>query len=170
MAISNKACINGLATITTSTTHSFAVGDWVYVSVGDTSLDGLVKVLTVPSTSSITYLAATTTVASTAVSGGAAGKASSAWVELYAPIAAQQAVVSTLTVANRGFTTARFRVSVATSISPTIAETIAFDGIVNATDTVTLTIGMTLPALRKIMVQANAPEVVFTAFGSWEAV
>ena len=73
-AISNVAVVNYTAIVTTSSAHGLAIGDIVRVNVGQTATDGTYVVTAVPSSTLFTYVSATQTLASTAISQGAFGK------------------------------------------------------------------------------------------------
>lgn len=155
------------AILTTGSAHGLAVNDWAYVTVGDANMAGLVKVLSAPSATTFSYARAGSAVAATAVTTGAVGRAiPSAYTTLYTVPSATQAVISTIGITNQTASSAQYRIAFSATTTPTIAEIFVFDGTVPATDTVTLTVGVTLPAAQKIMVNANSPEISFSAFGS----
>jgi hypothetical protein len=68
-AVSNKALTSNVATLTTSTTHGFAVNDIVVVSTVDATFNGTYVVKAVPTTTTFTYDKVATNVASTAIAG-----------------------------------------------------------------------------------------------------
>ena len=68
-AVSNKALTSNVATLTTSTTHGFAVNDIVVVSTVDATFNGTFVVKAVPTTTTFTYDKTATNVASTAIAG-----------------------------------------------------------------------------------------------------
>ena len=68
-AVSNKALTSNVATLTTSTTHGFAVNDIVVVSTVDATFNGTYVVKAVPTTTTFTYDKTATNVASTAIAG-----------------------------------------------------------------------------------------------------
>jgi hypothetical protein len=67
-AISNKALTSNVATLTTSTTHGFAVGDIVVVGTVDATFNGTYVVKEVPTTTTFTYDKTNANVTSAAVS------------------------------------------------------------------------------------------------------
>jgi hypothetical protein len=69
--VSNKALASNVATITTSATHGFAVGDYVVVSGVDATFNGTYLVASVPTTTTFTYAKTATNVTSTAATGSA---------------------------------------------------------------------------------------------------
>jgi len=69
--VSNKALTSNVATLTTSTTHGFAVGDYVVVSSVDATFNGTYVVASVPTTTTFTYAKTATNVTSAAASGSA---------------------------------------------------------------------------------------------------
>jgi hypothetical protein len=54
-AVSNKALVSNVATLTTSTPHGFEAGDSVTVTAVGAPFDGTYTILTVPSTTTFTY-------------------------------------------------------------------------------------------------------------------
>ena len=69
--VSNKALTSNVATLTTSATHGFAVGDYVVVSSVDATFNGTYVVASVPTTTTFTYAKTATNVSSAAASGSA---------------------------------------------------------------------------------------------------
>jgi hypothetical protein len=67
-AVSNKSLTSNVATLTTSTTHGFAVGDIVVVATVDATFNGTYVVKAVPTTTTFTYDKTATNVTSAAVS------------------------------------------------------------------------------------------------------
>jgi len=67
-AVSNKALTSNVATLTTSTTHGFAVGDIVVVGSVDATFNGTYVVKAVPTTTTFTYDKENANVTSAAVS------------------------------------------------------------------------------------------------------
>jgi hypothetical protein len=67
-AISNKALTSNVATLTTSTTHGFAVGDIVVIGTVDATFNGTYVVKAVPTTTTFTYDKTNANVTSAAVS------------------------------------------------------------------------------------------------------
>jgi hypothetical protein len=85
---------------------------------------------------------------------------------LYTVPASTETVVSTITVANLG-STGTFRVAVRPA-GATIANQhyVVYDAILNANDSITLTLGITLEATDVITVRASNTSFAFQAFGS----
>lgn len=69
--VSNKALTSNVATLTTSATHGFAVGDYVVVSSVDATFNGTYVVASVPTATTFTYAKTATNVTSAAASGSA---------------------------------------------------------------------------------------------------
>jgi hypothetical protein len=69
--VSNKALTSNVATLTTSATHGFAVGDYVVVSSVDATFNGTYLVASVPTTTTFTYAKTASNVTSAAASGSA---------------------------------------------------------------------------------------------------
>jgi hypothetical protein len=86
---------------------------------------------------------------------------------LYTVPGGQQAVISTLVVANRAATSPTFRIAVRPN-GATLANEhyLAFDVLIGANDSTTLTLGLTLSAGDIITVRASDENLTFSAFGS----
>ena len=69
--VSNKALTSNVATITTSATHGFAVGDYVVVSSVDATFNGTYVVASVPTTTTFTYAKTASNVTSAVATGSA---------------------------------------------------------------------------------------------------
>ena len=86
---------------------------------------------------------------------------------LYTVPAATDAVVSTITVANRDSASATFRIAVRPAGAALANQHyIAFDCSVGANDTTALTLGLTLDATDVVTVRASTANLSFSAFGS----
>jgi len=70
--VSNKALTSNIATLTTSTTHGFAIGDYAVVSGVDATFNGTYLIASVPTTTTFTYAKTATNVTSAAATGSAA--------------------------------------------------------------------------------------------------
>jgi glucose-6-phosphate dehydrogenase assembly protein OpcA len=86
---------------------------------------------------------------------------------LYTVPAATSAVVSTLVVANRAATPATYRIAIRPA-GATIANEhyLAYDVSVGASDSTTLTIGITLAATDVVTVYGSTANLSFSMFGS----
>jgi hypothetical protein len=86
---------------------------------------------------------------------------------LYTVAAGTSAVVSTLVVANRAASPATYRIAVRPG-GATLANQhyVAFDVTVGASDSTTLTLGITLAATDVITVFASTANLTFSVFGS----
>jgi hypothetical protein len=86
---------------------------------------------------------------------------------LYTVPASTSAVISTLVIANRATTSASFRIAIRPG-GATVANQhyIAFDVPVGASDSTTLTLGITLAATDIITVYASTANLSFNVFGS----
>jgi glucose-6-phosphate dehydrogenase assembly protein OpcA len=86
---------------------------------------------------------------------------------LYTVPADTSAVISTLVIANRAATSAAFRIAIR-PVGATIANQhyIAYDVPVGASDSTTLTLGITLAATDIITVYASTANLSFNVFGS----
>jgi hypothetical protein len=87
--------------------------------------------------------------------------------DLYTVPAATSAVVSTIVVANRSQSLATYRIAIR-PVGATIANQhyIAYDINVGASDSTTLTLGITLAATDVITIYAGSANLSFSVFGS----
>ena len=165
VAITNKYKKNGVATLTTAT-HGLVIGDTVYISIGDTTIQGRYAVTNIPTGGIFTVTAAGADISSAAC-GGAFGKLNNALTTLYTVPAATSAVISTITVANRSTASATYRVAIRPA-GATINDKhyIAYDVVVGANDTTALTLGITLAATDVVSVASSTGDLSFSLFGS----
>lgn len=86
---------------------------------------------------------------------------------LYTVPASTESVISTLIVANRAATAATFRIAIRPN-GATLANEhyIAYDVAVGASDSTTLTLGLTVDAADVITVRASTADLSFSVFGS----
>ena len=86
---------------------------------------------------------------------------------LYTVPSLKESVVSTLVVANRAATAAIYRIAVRPA-GATLANEhyIAYDIVVGASDSTTLTLGLTLTATDVVTVYASSANLSFSLFGS----
>lgn len=70
--VSNKAITSNVATLTTSTSHTYLAGDVVVVSGVDATFNGTFNIIAVPTATTFTYAKTNANVASAAASGSAA--------------------------------------------------------------------------------------------------
>lgn len=87
--------------------------------------------------------------------------------DLYTVGAGKSAVVSTIAIANRGATSATYRVAIRVAGAAISNEDyIAYDATVTANNSTMITIGITLAATDVITVYASNANLSFNAFGS----
>ncbi len=88
--------------------------------------------------------------------------------ELYAVPSSTSAVVSTLTVCNRGATATTYRIAIKPTSGTTLGNDhyIAYDVSIAANDTTALTLGLTLATGNSLVVYAGNANLTFNAFGS----
>ena len=86
---------------------------------------------------------------------------------LYTVPSSTEAIISTLVVANRAATAATYRIAIRPD-GATLANLhyIAYDITVSASDSTTLTLGLTLNAADVITVRGSTADLSFSAFGS----
>lgn len=87
--------------------------------------------------------------------------------DIYTVGAGKQAVVSTITVANRSASARTYRIAVRPS-GATLANQhyIAYDVVIAANDTTALTLGITLTATDVVTVYASTADLSFGIFGT----
>ena len=86
---------------------------------------------------------------------------------LYTVPASTQTVVSTIAVANRGASSAPYRIAIRVAGSAlSNEEYIAYDTAITANNSTMITIGLTLGATDVITVYASTADLSFNAFGS----
>jgi glucose-6-phosphate dehydrogenase assembly protein OpcA len=86
---------------------------------------------------------------------------------LYTVPASTQTVVSTIAVANRGASSATYRIAIRVAGSAlSNEEYIAYDTSITANNSTMITIGVTLGATDVITVYASTADLSFNAFGS----
>ena len=87
--------------------------------------------------------------------------------DVYTVPSATEAVISTITVANRAATAATYRIAIRPD-GATIANEhyIAYGASVPANDTIALTLGITLDAADVVTVYASSADLSFGIFGS----
>jgi hypothetical protein len=87
--------------------------------------------------------------------------------DLYTVPASTSAVCSTIVICNQAASAATFRVAVRPAgAAIATAQYISYDTNVNANDSITMTIGITLATTDVVTVRANTTTVSFNLFGS----
>ena len=87
--------------------------------------------------------------------------------DLYTVGAGKSAVVSTIAIANRGATSATYRIAIRVAGSAlSNEEYIAYDATVTANNSTFITVGVTLAATDVITVYGSTANLSFNAFGS----
>jgi len=98
---------------------------------------------------------------------GQSAPAATTEVDLYTVPAATDAVVSTVTVANRGTASGTYRIYVSPAGAATAnANYLVYDASLQAKATVALTLGITLDATDELRIYASTADFSFNAFGS----
>jgi glucose-6-phosphate dehydrogenase assembly protein OpcA len=98
---------------------------------------------------------------------GQSNPAATTATTLYTVPASTQAVVSTISVANQGGSSATFRIAVRPAGATLAAQHyIAYDSTVTANNTTFITIGMSLATTDIITVYASNTSLSFSAFGT----
>ena len=87
--------------------------------------------------------------------------------DIYTVGSGKQATVSTITIANRGATSATYRIAIRVAGSAlSNEEYIAYDTTVPANDTIALTLGITLGAADVVTVYASTANLSVNIFGA----
>lgn len=98
---------------------------------------------------------------------GQAAPSATTETDLYTVPAATEAIISTLTVANRGTSDASFRIAISANGAATAnKDYIAYDVLVSGNGIYTFTLGLTLDATDKVKVYASTANLSFCAFGT----
>ena len=87
--------------------------------------------------------------------------------DIYTVGSGKQAIVSTITIANRSAATETYRIAIRPA-GTTLANQhyIAYDAAILANDSILLTIGLTLAATDVVTVRASTADLTFNLFGS----
>jgi len=98
---------------------------------------------------------------------GQQAPAATTQTQLYAVPSGKSAVVSSINICNRGAANATFRLAVLPA-NAAINNThyIAYDTLVQSTDTISLALGLSLGTTDVVSVYANSATVTFSAFGT----
>ena len=87
--------------------------------------------------------------------------------DLYTVPSATSAVCSTIVICNQAASAATFRIAVRPAgAAIATSQYISYDSTVNANDSITMTIGITLATTDVVTVRANTTTVSFSLFGS----
>jgi hypothetical protein len=98
---------------------------------------------------------------------GQSAPAATTAADLYTVPAATEAIVSTITVANRGSTAGTYRVYVRPAGASVVNQHyLIYDASLSATSTDTMTLGITLAATDVVSVYASNANFSFNAFGT----
>jgi hypothetical protein len=98
---------------------------------------------------------------------GQAAPAATTSTDLYTVPAATEAIVSTITIANRAATDATFRISQSlTGAALANKDYLIYDATIPASGFITLTLGITMAATDKLRVYASSANISFNAFGT----
>jgi hypothetical protein len=98
---------------------------------------------------------------------GQSAPAATTEVDLYTVPAATSAIISTVTVVNRGTTSGTFRVYVSPAGAVTANKNyIFYDATLQPKQTLTLTLGITLASTDELRIYASTADFSFNAFGT----
>jgi len=147
--VSNKALTSNVATLTTSATHGFSVGDYVVVSGVDATFNGTYLIASVPTTTTFTYAKTNANVTSAVATGsavvssnrrfsGVVRDASDGVVKAFKDATTKP--TSTINFSEAGLAYADFRVGALTASSLTVGDVSAteigyLDGVSSAIQT-----------------------------------
>ena len=153
--VTNRVIQNGVTTITTGASHGLAVHDLVAVTIGLASVDTLLGlVIAVPSATTFSYVSATTTLATAAVTQGAWSKIP----VLYTVPASTTTVVSNIVVTNLNASAVTFSVALG-------GVSVAKDAALAANSTAYFDLKQVLDATNTISAAASLPLVTVHASG-----
>jgi hypothetical protein len=98
---------------------------------------------------------------------GQSAPGATTWATLYGPGPGVEAVVSTITIANRSSTAKNYRIALRLN-NATLANEhyLAYNVTVAGSDTTALTLGITMTNADKLDVYASSADLTFQAFGS----
>ena len=169
-AISNKAKSNGIATLTTTSSHGFAAGDWITVGLNDSNFDGDAIVLSTPTSTTFTFVKLGADVGSIAVPDKTGAVAVQKALTVYTVPSSNQAVISTLVVANNLTHSAFFSTYIVRSGDSATAppdSSIIFHRIaVNSGESYNATLGYSLDSGDRVVVRASHAGMYFNLFGT----
>ena len=98
---------------------------------------------------------------------GQSAPAATTETALYTVPASTETIISTITVCNRGSSTATYRIYVADNGAATAnAQYVVYDANVIAKETIALTLGIALNASDVLRVYASSADLSFNAFGT----
>lgn len=98
---------------------------------------------------------------------GQVAPAATTETDLYTVPASTETIVSSLVVANRGASSATYRISVSSNGAATATKDyLIYDGAISSNAVIALTLGITMDATDKIRVYASNANLSFNAFGS----
>lgn len=98
---------------------------------------------------------------------GQSAPAATTEIDLYTVPAATAAIVSTVTIANRGTASGTFRIYVSPAGAATAdANYLVFDAALSAKSTISFTFGITLATTDELRVFASTADFSFNAFGT----
>jgi hypothetical protein len=154
-AITNKVVQNNIATLTTGSAHTLAVGDLVAVMIGDTIYDGnQIQVIATPTSTTFSYVVATTSAATTAVSQGAFGE----WPVNYTVPASTTAVATNIVVTNASTASTTFSIALQ-------GTSLAFQQTLAANSTAYFDLKQVLTTTQKIVLAASSQRVAVQISG-----
>lgn len=98
---------------------------------------------------------------------GQSAPAATTETALYTVPASTEAIISTITICNRGTAAATYRVYCSNNGAATAnSQYLVFDATIQAKETVALTLGVTLDAADVLRIYASTADLSFNAFGS----
>lgn len=98
---------------------------------------------------------------------GQSNPAATTLTTLYTVPAANNTIVSTVTICNQSATAIAYRIAVQPAGAAIAAQHyLAYDAVVPGNDSISLTMGITMAATDVLSVQANTTSASFVAFGS----
>ena len=165
LSITNKALTSNVATITTSSSHNFIVGQTVSIilDTSDASFDGVHIITSSPSSTTFTFESINSNVSSVAATGDATGFE---WNNMYTCPSSTSSVVTSLVITNKNTHGVYYQIAICDSESVSGEDYIVYNDLMAGYETISLAMGITLDDVEKnIMVCAGDSNVTFNAFG-----
>lgn len=146
--LSNHAVVNYNAIITTSSAHGLAIGDIVEVNTGNAATEGCYVVTSVPSSTLFTFVSATQTLASTALTQGAFGK----FPDVYTLASATDGIVTNAIFSNPSSLSAQVNLTID---GMAVAKQLS----INANGTTFIDLKQYFATTKKISVGTSIPQI-----------
>lgn len=163
--VSNAVIQNYVATLTTTTSHDFVVGDYVAIDLGISAYDTLkAQIIGTPSATTFCYAVSTQSLTSASLAYGAVGK--TAYTSSYTVPTGKSGISSTLYVCNTSEDVEYYSIAMQKGGDSLSNQWISRDAKLNPGTYIALTTGMSLSAGEILTFKASSNMVIFTLDGS----